>query len=267
LHGVKTIASIRGNDVGRNVFDPARLSLTRVALENADYVTSVSTSLLELASRVFTPLEGKSKVILNSVDLSTLQPRERPALSLHGTVIGSLGLFRYKKGLRYLFKALERLKSRFEFTLLLAGEFSTVGGREEHLEWLEECGLRERTIITGLIPRDRVADYLQQMDIAVFPSLFAEGCPLALLEAMALERPIVASRSSAIPEVLQDRVSGLLVEPASSADLADALTELLEKPQLRRDLGQGAGEAARRLAPERELREWMEVYDAVRALP
>jgi glycosyltransferase involved in cell wall biosynthesis len=97
LHGVKTIVSIRGNDIGKYAFDPLRMPFIRAALENADYVTSVATNLLEFADRAITPISALSKTILNSVDLMRLQPQSRPALNLRGTVIGSAGLFRYKK--------------------------------------------------------------------------------------------------------------------------------------------------------------------------
>jgi glycosyltransferase involved in cell wall biosynthesis len=88
-----------------------------------------------------------------------------------------------------------------------------------------------------------------------------------MLEAMVLERAIIASRSGAMPEVLRDRVDGLLVEPISSAEIGAALVERLEKPEPRRTLGKAVGETARGLTPGREVREWTEVYDIVRAMP
>src|SRR5262245_11054881 len=81
LHGVKMIASIRGNDIGKYAFDPLRLPFIRTALENADYVTSVASSLTELAGRALAPITGKAKTILNSVDLTRLQPQGHPELN------------------------------------------------------------------------------------------------------------------------------------------------------------------------------------------
>ena len=114
LHGVKMIASIRGNDVGKYVFDPVRLPLVRSSLENADYVTSVATRLTDLAGRAIVPIGHKAKTILNSIDPRKLQPQSMPDLPVRGTVIGTAGLFRYKKGLVYLFKALAALKRELE---------------------------------------------------------------------------------------------------------------------------------------------------------
>jgi len=263
MHGARTIMSIRGNDVGKYAFDPLRLPFVRSALENADYVTSVATSLTELADRAITPIAGKAKTILNSVDPNRLQPGTRPELSLKGLVIGSSGLFRYKKGLLYLFKALSSLNGKFDYTVLLAGDYFKEEDRLPHQQYLRDYGLSDRTIVTGKIPPERMVDYLQLFDILVFPSLFSEGCPLSMLEAMAMQKTIIGSRAGAIPEIIRDHENGLLVNPGSAADIAAALAELIENPALRARLAENAAQTARALTPDREFREWMEVYHAV----
>lgn len=263
MHGARTIMSIRGNDIGKYAFDPLRLPFVRSALENADYVTSVATSLTELADRSMTPIAGKAKTILNSVDWSRLQPQTRPELPLNGMVIGSSGLFRYKKGLLYLFKALGSLKGKFDYTILLAGDYFKEEDRLPHQQYLQDYGLSDRTIVTGKIPPERMVDYLQLFDILVFPSLFSEGCPLSMLEAMAMQKTIIGSRSGAIPEIIRDHENGLLVNPGSAEEIAAALMELLENPVLRLRLAENAAQTAREMTPDREFREWLEVYEAV----
>jgi glycosyltransferase involved in cell wall biosynthesis len=263
LHGVKTIASIRGNDVGKYAFDPLRMPFIRSALENADYVTSVATSLTELADRAIVPIAGKAKTILNSVDLARLRPQARPELNLKGTVIGTAGLFRYKKGLVYLFKALAELGSRFDYSLLLAGDFFSEEDRQPHLQMLHDYDLRQRTVVTGKIPPDRMADYLQLFDVLVFPSLYSEGCPLSMLEAMAMKKVIIGSRAGAIPEVIRDHENGLLVHPGSSEEIAQALVKVVEDSALRERLAANAAATAGAMTPEGEFREWLEVYETV----
>jgi glycosyltransferase involved in cell wall biosynthesis len=263
LFGVKTIVSIRGNDVGKYAFDPLRLPFIRAALDNADYVTSVAANLLEFADRAITPIAGLSKTILNSVDLMRLQPQSRPALNLHGTVVGSAGLFRYKKGLLYLFKALASMNGRCDYTVLLAGDFFKEEDRQPHLQYVKDYGLSDRTIIAEKIPPDRMADYLQLFDILVFPSLFSEGCPLSLLEGMAMRKAVIVSRTGAIPEIIHDRENGLLVNPGAAEEIAGAIMELIENPALRKRLGENAVQTASAMTPGRELREWMNAYKAV----
>jgi len=263
MHGARAIMSIRGNDVGKYAFDPLRLPFVRSALENADYVTSVATSLTELADRAITPIAGKAKTILNSVDLTRLRPQTRPELPLKGMVIGSSGLFRYKKGLLYLFKALGSLNGKFDYTVLLAGDYFKEEDRQPHQQYLRDYGLSDRTIVTGKIPPERMVDYLQLFDILVFPSLFSEGCPLSMLEAMAMQKTIIGSCAGAIPEIIRDHENGLLVNPGSAEEIAAALTELVENPALRRRLAENAAQTARAMTPDREFREWMEAYETV----
>jgi len=263
LHGVKMIASIRGNDIGKYAFDPLRLPFIRSALENADCVTSVATSLTELADRAITPIAAKAKTILNSVDLNRLQPQARPALNLQGTIIGTSGLFRYKKGLLYLFKALASLNGKFDYTILLAGDFFKEEDRQPHLQYLREYGLSDRVIVTGKIAPERMVDYLQLFDILVFPSLFSEGCPLSMLEAMAMKKAIIGCRAGAIPEIIRDHENGLLVNPGASEEIARAILELIDHPNLRKQLAENAAATASTMTPEKESQEWMEVYKTI----
>jgi len=263
LHGARVIASIRGNDVGKYAFDPLRQGFVRSALENADAVTSVATSLLELADRAVAPLRGRGHTILNSIDPQRLAPRERPELPLEGVVIGSSGLFRYKKGLVHLFKALQSLNGGVAYTLLMAGDWFGAEDRDTLTREIERLGLAARTRVTGRIAPERMGDYLRLFDIMVFPSLFSEGCPVSMLEAMALGRPIIASRVAAIPEILRHRENGLLVEPGSSAAIADAIQELLRDPGLARRIGEGAHATALAMNPDHEAAQWSQVYAAL----
>ena len=260
LHGVKSIASIRGNDIGKYMFDPLRAGFVASSLRNADFVTSVARSLLDTADRAIEPVARKSRVILNSLDPGIARAQTRPALELRGTVIGSSGLIRYKKGLLYLFKALARLRARHEFTLLLAGDFFNEEEERIHTRALQEHGLADRTIITGRLTRQEMFDHLPLFDILAFPSLFAEGCPLSMMEGMAMGRTLLASRTGAIPELIRDCESGLLVEPGSPEELESALERLILDPQERERLGAGALKRSSELSPERELEAWREVY-------
>jgi glycosyltransferase involved in cell wall biosynthesis len=216
-----------------------------------------------MADRAITPIAGKARTILNSVDFSRLHPGTTPDLDLKGTVIGTSGLFRYKKGLLYLFKALASLEGRFEYTLLLVGGFFSKEDQGPHLKYLDEYGLRKRTVITGKIAPERMADYLQLFDILVFPSLFSEGCPLSMLEGMAMKKAVIGSRTGAIPEVIQDHENGLLVNPGSGEEIAQAIMELAEKPALREKLAENAGRTAKEMSPEGECDEWLKVYETV----
>ena len=262
-HGTKSIVSIRGNDIGKYMLDPLRMEFVASSLRNSDYVTSVAGSLLDMADRAIHDISGRSRVILNSIPPEQVKSGAKPDLRLRGTVIGTAGLMRYKKGLVYLFKALARLRYRYEFTLLLAGDFFNPEEEQIHLRQLDELGLRDRTVITGRLSRAEMFDHFPLYDVLVFPSLFAEGCPLSMMEAMTMGRAIIGSRTGAIPEILKDGESGLLVEPGDSEAIERALVRLLESPNERKRLGAGARARSSELSPEHELGEWLEVYREV----
>jgi glycosyltransferase involved in cell wall biosynthesis len=81
-------------------------------------------------------------------------------------------------------------------------------------------------------------------DIFVFPSLM-EGLPLALLEAMASGMPVVTTDTCGMPDAVKDGFNGLLVPPADSTALLDALTRLMESQALREELGRNAAASMR----------------------
>jgi glycosyltransferase involved in cell wall biosynthesis len=79
----------------------------------------------------------------------------------------------------------------------------------------------------------------EQACVFCLPS-FAEGVPCVLMEAMAMELPVLSTRITGIPELIQDGSTGSLVTPGRADELADALQVLLRDPQRRRELGAAA---------------------------
>jgi starch synthase len=107
-----------------------------------------------------------------------------------------------------------------------------------------------------------VRPLLHAADVFVFPSLY-EAVGIALLEAMACGRPIVASRTGGIPEVVEDGVSGQLVTPGDAADLARALVLLAGDPERRRRLGNAARARAEAFDIRATVRSLEDLYDEV----
>jgi glycosyltransferase involved in cell wall biosynthesis len=107
--------------------------------------------------------------------------------------------------------------------------------------------------------RGNVEDLLAGFDIAVLATR-REGFGLAALEAMAAGLPLVASNTGALPELIRDGDSGLLVEPGSPAALAQALERLVTQPELRRALAQRARAEAQKYPLSRMVAETAELY-------
>jgi colanic acid/amylovoran biosynthesis glycosyltransferase len=90
----------------------------------------------------------------------------------------------------------------------------------------------DRVTFTGAVGEDEVRDLYERASVFCSSS-FAEGIPVVLLEAMALEVPVVATRIAGVPELVQDGVTGCLVTPGRADELAAALSNLLRDPAAR----------------------------------
>jgi len=100
-------------------------------------------------------------------------------------------------------------------------------------------GLKLHVVFEGWQDAVRVRALYRQADIFSLPSL-AEGIPVVLMEAMAMEIPCVTTRITGIPELIRDGVDGLLVNPSNEEELAAAVARLLDDADLRRRLGKSA---------------------------
>jgi glycosyltransferase involved in cell wall biosynthesis len=140
------------------------------------------------------------------------------------TIIGNVGALDHSKGQDAIIEAARALReSRPELHFVLVGE-----GRDGERFRRAAAGL-DNVEFTGFV--ENVGDYLAAFDLFVFPSL-QEGLGSTLLDAMAFGLPIIASRVGGIPELVQDRVNGLLIAPGRSDELVAALERLLDAPEL-----------------------------------
>ena len=263
-NNIAVINSVRGADLHKHIFDCQQQKQIDWTLANSDWATFVSKDLMHRA-RLFTPsVTYKSSAFLNSIAPVNFNNLPVPPLAnkLKGTVIGSVGNFRDKKGIEYLLDACQKLKS--EFTLLFVGEFVP----KEAEYWQQELansGLQNKIVITGKVSRQEALAYLPHMNIFAIPSL-NDGCPNALLEAMLAERAVVGTNVDAIAEIIEDGVNGLLVNPYSSDELAIAIAKLIDRPLLRQAFGKAAKQKViQDLNPAVEQDNWGRVYDRVLA--
>lgn len=148
-------------------------------------------------------------------------------------VIGTVGHLAGHKGHRFLLEAMRYLlQTEPHVGLVIAG----TGALRATLEaQTVDLGLADRVRFTGF--RHDILCLMQGFEIFVFPSSL-EGLGTATLDAMALRKPVVATRAGGIPEVVQDGVTGLLVPPQDPASLASAVRYLLHHPEQGRTFGE-----------------------------
>jgi glycosyltransferase involved in cell wall biosynthesis len=148
-------------------------------------------------------------------------------------VIGTIGRLTKQKGQVYLLQAIKHVIKHFpDLRVVIVGEGEL---RPELEQQAQILGIDPNVIFTGYRPD--ATKLLSGFDFFVFPSLW-EGFGLVLLEAMALQKAIVASRVSAIPESVIDEKTGILVPPENVAQLAEVMLRLLSNRELQRTLGE-----------------------------
>lgn len=176
-------------------------------------------------------------------DTATWQPVEAPAIPSAGPLrVVSVGRLSAEKGHRYLLAALAHPECP-PVSVRLIGEGPE---RAALMADIDRLGLADRVELMGRMNEDDVRAAVAAADIFVLPSSPAgsrrEGVPVSLMEAMALARPVIATRLTGIPELVRDDETGLLVPPADPAALARALARYAHDPLSRERMAQ-AGRA------------------------
>jgi glycosyltransferase involved in cell wall biosynthesis len=153
--------------------------------------------------------------------------RSRTSLGLGETdrVLLTVGRQEYQKGQRFLLEAMSLLREQPNLVLLIAGRRGHASPDLDRT--VRQLGLEDRVRLLG--HRLDVPELLAAADVFVFPSLY-EGLGGALIEAMALGMPVVASKIDAIEEVVENGGSATLVESGRPAELAAAIASLLDDP-------------------------------------
>jgi glycosyltransferase involved in cell wall biosynthesis len=148
-------------------------------------------------------------------------------------LVGSAGALVPYKGFGTFIEAAAEVVRRRPCSFLIVGEGEE---RPELAARIRRLGLERSFRLLGF--RDDIGAVLRALDVFVFPSL-EEGLGSAVLEALLLGKPTIASRVGGIPEVIQDGENGLLVEPADPRALGEAIEEVLAAPELGSRLGAG----------------------------
>ncbi|HWA89879.1 MAG TPA: glycosyltransferase [Rhizomicrobium sp.] len=258
----------RQTDFERNPQYEMIRSLENLVAREADRVITLTEGMRRQLVEDGVP-EDRIHVVPNAVDPSVFKkmPRDEALATRLGLpegvpVIGYVGSVVGYEGLDDLVSASALLRDRGkEFRILLVGDGEA---QASVMELVRRRDLKDRVIAPGRVPSTDVPAYYSLIDICPFPRKPIQLCeivsPLKPFEAMAMHKAVVASDVAALAEIVSDRKTGLLFRKGSVADLARALEELVDSPELRAQLG----EAGRDFI-ERE-RSWSSAGEAIAAL-
>lgn len=205
---------------------------------------AVSDSLAEYVREAFGVGKRKVTTIHNGLELHKYSPRgdssavkKKLGIGEEEVVLGVVSRLHPVKGHRILFYAFQTLIKEFPFLRLLV--VGTGPDKDPLLQKADELGIAKYVIFTGFT-KDVIQMY-EAMDIVVQPSL-SEGFGLTAIEAMAMGRPVVASKVGGLQEIIKDRSNGLLFTAGDPVALADAVISLLELPGRARELARAGRE-------------------------
>ncbi len=230
-----------GRDSSRGLMNRLNAFIEKISLRQVSKMICVSNSLHDYMVGTGHAAE-KLAVVSNGVEpVLELPTREAPGATW---TVGTMALFRPRKGTEILLKALKILKDkRVPVKLRAVGPFETEPYQAEVLALVEELGIGEMIEWTGF--QTDINRQLSLMDVFVLPSLYGEGLPMVVLEAMANAVPVVASDVEGIPEAVRDGIDGLIFKAGNSADLARNLQCLIGDQEKWKSMSQSSLERQR----------------------
>lgn len=246
LAGLPFSVQARAHDLHRR---PHRYAL-REKFENADFVlTNSRYNERHIRSIVNSKVRGKIHTIYEGLDTTKLLPVQNHGSPRGPTRILSVARLIEEKGLHYLLQACRLLRDRgytFHCQVIGGPELPTYAAYYVELKKLHmRLKLEDCVFFLGAQPFTQVVAAYRWADMFVLPCVMSaednrDITPNSLIEAMAMELPVISTRQTAIPEIVDDGVNGILVDPNDEQLLADAMLRLIENPSLRMELGSKA---------------------------
>ena len=226
----------------------------RRALQKANGLLSVSQFTADLTNKVF-GLQKDFTIIPNSIDIDLFNVNDDDNDNLNDKFKANIGVSRSGDGRILYFGSLIRKKGLLELPFIFnevikknpEAQLSLIGrdvpdivsGNSSTWAMMQQLFTDEalqNVTYLGSVPYHKIKEHIKAASVCVFPT-FAEALPVSWIEAMALQKPIVASNIGWANEVIVDGVEGFLVHPKDHKKYAERILELLEKPKMQREFG------------------------------
>jgi len=198
------------------------------------------------------------------IDIEKFKPKTvGPIFMEDDIVIGTVKSMERKYGIEYLIKSFSIVKKKYQhknLKLLLVG-----GGSLENKfkQMINELGITDSSIITGQIPFNKVADYHNQLSIAVYVSK-VESFGVSILESSACEKPVVVSDAGGLPEVVENDVTGFIVKANDIEATTNAIEKLILNKELRKKFGNAGRERVRdKFDWQKNVNDMINIYNQI----
>ena len=204
--------------------------------------SSIVCAANEYEKDIFLELYQKSniEIVRNGVNLKSLVSNQnfRENYQIKSDFILFVGRFSKSKGIDVLIDAINIIRDdlvKMKTKLVIMGV--DFGYQKEMIRTIESLKLTEQIIIIKNPPREDVISAYGESQFLVLPSVW-ELSPLVPLESFAFKKPVISTNSHGIPFTVQNNKNGILVEPDNSTELANAIKNLLEHPDIIKKLGE-----------------------------
>lgn len=275
------VVSIQNGDLQAVCYNSVFLKPMTWVLEQASMVTSPSLDLLKKAKQVANIQQ--IQVIPNGFALDLFDQRSLQELiqeqnwrsrffgetfirfkSKDAFVVGTTSIIRPEKGFHLCLAAFKELQNTHPNSCFLhIGDFATIQEKKTFLKLIRKLGLKRRVFLVGLVPHRQVLCWMKEMDIFVFPSL-DYGTSNALLEAMGIGLPVIASNIENATQLIKDGEDGLLIRPRSTELWGHMMKSLAINKDLRRQLGESARlKVEKQFSAQKESNLYQEIYQDV----
>ncbi len=217
------VHSPTARDSTRGVVNRVNLVIERYSIKSCHHLITVSKSLRREMLRWGVERDRLS-VVPNGVP--AIEPIDAAARvrDTHWH-LGMIALMRPRKGVEVALAAMQELKRReLPVTLNLIGGFETEAYQAQIMHLIRELKLEDSVRWTGFT--NDVPAAIRKLDALLLPSLFGEGMPMVVLEALAAGVPVVATQVEGTPEVIRDGVEGFLAEPQNAESLTEKILDM-----------------------------------------
>lgn len=225
---------------GSDIYLPGRFTrmTSKPILQDADAVLALTEDMKQKMRKI---CDREVSVVPNGVDLERFKISSRGNKEGNAKTIVFVGRLHPVKGVQYLIEAMSIIHLETpDVKLVLVGDGVERSNLEELAERLELNGCIQ---FVGQVPQERIPQIMHQADVFALSSL-SESFGIVNLEAMATGLPIVATNVGGIPDIVEERVNGYLVNAKSPDEIADRILILLQNDEMREEISANNKEKA-----------------------
>jgi glycosyltransferase involved in cell wall biosynthesis len=238
---------------------PSRLNhlFEYIWIRRANFIIAVSDYVGKITLQL-THLQKKKKYTIIHYAIDTDFYKPMPEIQGETGLIVFTGVVAPRKGVEELIRAMNIVFSQIPDSKLwiIGDDKYKVNGEPFSKQIIQslEAPFKNRVVFLGNKPREELPSFLQKADVCCFPS-HVETFGIGIIEAMAMEKPVIFMRDGPGPEVIEDNISGLLCDTWSPEDIAEKILFLIRNTEMARNLGKNG---RKRVLDNFEKESWIE---------